>query len=414
MKLFKSFVRSAVVLLLCVSLFAGILLPVQAIANSTMEDSDTAGLFSAGATTKQPSEPTVLTVYEQTEGAEAVGVKTYTAGELDALKTSGTAAYQFWKSGNESIVVATEYVTIASLLSDAGLEFADGDKLVASDPTNFTSTLTYTDSTTYKYYGTESGMNEVPAALALCWGSGTGSVEEVAATAINSGSIRFCYGISGQQYTDKSAAGKRLASKINSITIIHPEKAELSLKDFVDAPKETNWAYAGLEFAVREGLMNGVGNNRLDPEGTMSRAMFVTVLWRYMDEPKEGENIFEDVNVQEGKWYIDAVAWAAKNSIIYGTGNGKFEPDGCITREQIISILYRFAQKQGISVEKRGDVGGFDDASKVSEYAKDAMIWAVGEGILCGSDGKLLPQDNATRAESATILMRFIQNCKNK
>ena len=169
---------------------------------------------------------------------------------------------------------------------------------------------------------------------------------------------------------------------------------------------EKAWYHDAVEYAVTNGLMKGVGGGKFDPEGTMTRAMLVTVLWRYEGEPAEGENTFTDV--PDGTWYTGAVAWAAANGIVGGVGNGKFDPEGRITREQMATLLFRYAQKKGIDTSKRGELSGFPDSDKVSSWAKEAMRWAVAEGIINGSDGKLLPQGNATRAQVATLLMRFI------
>ena len=142
----------------------------------------------------------------------------------------------------------------------------------------------------------------------------------------------------------------------------------------------------------------------------MTRAMLVTVLWRYEGSPKEGTNTFTDVSAKDGSWYIDAVAWAAENGIVGGVGDNRFDPNGNITREQMATILYRYSERKGIDTSKQGSFSGFPDAGKVSSYAKTALQWTVAEGIIGGSDGKLLPQGNATRAQVATILMRFIEN----
>ena len=171
---------------------------------------------------------------------------------------------------------------------------------------------------------------------------------------------------------------------------------------------EKAWYYGAVEYAVRNGLMKGVGNDQFDPEGTMTRAMLVTVLWRYEGEPEAPANTFSDVKA--GTWYFDAVSWAAANNIVGGVGNNKFDPDGNITREQMATILYRYCNGKGIDTSKQASLSGFPDAGKVSSYAQTAMQWAVAEKLVNGSDGKLLPQGNATRAQVATILMRFIEN----
>ena len=177
--------------------------------------------------------------------------------------------------------------------------------------------------------------------------------------------------------------------------------------EFVDVPQKA-WYVEAVNYAVQNGLMNGVGNDQFNPEGSMTRAMLVTVLWRYEGEPEAGKNTFSDV--PNGQWYTKAVAWAAENGIVGGVGNNRFDPNGEITREQMATILFRYAEKKGIDTSKRGSLNIFSDEKQLSAYAKDAVQWAVAEQIINGSDGKLLPQGSATRAQVATILMRFIEN----
>ena len=176
--------------------------------------------------------------------------------------------------------------------------------------------------------------------------------------------------------------------------------------------KPGSWYEQSVQYATEHGLMNGTGTNTFEPESTMTRAMLVTVLWRYANAPKPGANPFTDV--PNGKWYTDAVAWAAENGVVNGVGDGKFEPDGSVTREQMATILYRYAQKVGIDTSKHTELSAFPDASRVSAYARAPMQWIVAEGVIGGSreNGQdwLNPQGNATRAEVATILMRFIEN----
>ncbi|MBQ3357165.1 MAG: S-layer homology domain-containing protein [Oscillospiraceae bacterium] len=172
--------------------------------------------------------------------------------------------------------------------------------------------------------------------------------------------------------------------------------------------KTGDWFYEAVHYAVANGLMNGVGSGRFAPNDPMTRAMLVTVLWRYEGKPQEGKNNFADV--PSGQWYTQAVAWAAYNGIVGGVGNGRFDPNGNITREQMAAILFRYADKKGFDTSRRGNLNAFSDQNKVSAYAVDAIGWAVGEGIIGGSDGKLLPGGNATRAQVSTILMRFIEN----
>ena len=182
---------------------------------------------------------------------------------------------------------------------------------------------------------------------------------------------------------------------------------------FVDVNTK-EWYHPYVDYAVAHGLFSGTGENTFEPETAMTRAMLVTVLWRYEGQPEGYENTFVDVNAKSGSWYIDAVAWAAANNIVGGIGDGKFDPEGKITREQMATILFRYANWKGIDTSKRGDLNTFPDGSKTAGWAKEAMQWTVAEKIIGGSDGKLLPQGSATRAQVATILMRFIENIVNK
>ncbi len=170
----------------------------------------------------------------------------------------------------------------------------------------------------------------------------------------------------------------------------------------------TKWYHSAVDFAVTRGLFNGTGDGHFSPENSMTRAMLVTVLWRYEGEPHEGENAFADV--PEGQWYTDAVAWAAANGVVNGVGNGKFDPNGNVTREQMVTILFRYCGDKGFDTSARANIGSFPDAGNVSAYAKASLEWAVAQGIVNGSGGYLLPQGNATRAQVAAVLMRFIQN----
>lgn len=184
---------------------------------------------------------------------------------------------------------------------------------------------------------------------------------------------------------------------------------------FVDVSKSA-WYYKAVDYAVENKLMNGVGEGKFAPSESMTRAMLVTVLWRYEGSPKGGTNDFADV--PNGLWYTDAVAWASANGIVGGIGGGRFDPDGKVTREQLAAILFRYCKSVGINIDKRGDLSSFPDKAKVSSWANDAYSWAVGEGLIGGNkiNGQTLldPQGNATRAQVATILMRFIQNISDK
>lgn len=179
-------------------------------------------------------------------------------------------------------------------------------------------------------------------------------------------------------------------------------------KDGMTDVNDGDWFAPSVYFVLKNGLMKGVSEFVFSPDAPMTRAMLVTVLWRYEGEPKAAANTFSDVKA--GAWYFDAVSWASANGVVDGVGNNKFDPDGNITREQMATIFYRYCNWKGIDTGKQTSLGGFPDAGKVSSYAKTVLQWTVAEGLISGSDGKLLPQGNATRAQVATILMRFIEN----
>ena len=181
---------------------------------------------------------------------------------------------------------------------------------------------------------------------------------------------------------------------------------------FTDMPAAGNWAHAGIDFALKQGLFNGMSATTFEPDGSMTRAMLVTVLWR-LDGSRApaGRNTFTDV--PGGQWYTDAVTWAAENGVVNGVGSGKFEPDGRVTREQIATILFRYAAKR-YDTSARADLSVFPDAGRVSAYAREALAWANAAGLVNGTDnghGLILdPQGDATRAQVAAILMRYVKN----
>ena len=172
--------------------------------------------------------------------------------------------------------------------------------------------------------------------------------------------------------------------------------------------KATDWYHESVDFALENGLFGGMSADKFAPNTAMTRAMLVTVLWRYEGQPSTGGSTFSDV--KSGQWHTEAVAWASKSGVVTGVGNQKFNPNGNITREQMAAILYRYANYKGIDTSMSAKLDGFPDGHKVSAYANDAIRWSVAQGLINGSDGKLLPQGNATRAQVAAILMRFVQN----
>ena len=171
---------------------------------------------------------------------------------------------------------------------------------------------------------------------------------------------------------------------------------------------ENDWFYDEVVYVYENGLMNGVENNQFAPNTATNRAMLATILYRLAGEPAvSGDLPFTDV--KSGTWYTDAVLWAAQNGIVNGLGENTFAPMNTLTREQLVTMLYRYAEAEGYDVSAAADLSGYPDAGKVQTYAQKAMSWAVAEGIVEGMDGNLNPAGNATRAQIATILMRFCE-----
>ena len=178
---------------------------------------------------------------------------------------------------------------------------------------------------------------------------------------------------------------------------------------FVDV-NEGDWFYDAVVYAYQNELMDGVGGNRFAPNSETTRAQLVTILYRLEGEPAvSGDLPFTDV--EAGTWYTDAILWAAQNGIVNGVTDTTFAPGDEITRQQLVTILYRYAEAKGYDVSASADLSGYPDADQVQDYAQPAMAWAVAENIIQGmEDGTLKPAGNASRAQIATILMRFCED----
>lgn len=172
--------------------------------------------------------------------------------------------------------------------------------------------------------------------------------------------------------------------------------------------KTNDWFYEAVKYANENGLMQGVGDGKFAPAQNVTRAMIVTILYRAEGEPESDGSSFSDV--KSSQWYTDAVAWASKEGIVKGYGNNLFGPGDNITREQFALILYNYAKWKELDVNKTASLAAFQDADKVSDWAKTALEWAVGAGLIQGrSEDVLAPKGAATRAEAAMLLMRFME-----
>ena len=175
-----------------------------------------------------------------------------------------------------------------------------------------------------------------------------------------------------------------------------------------------DWFYDCVVYVYENGLMDGVSDARFAPDGTVTRAQLVTILWRLEGEPAVNY-LLPFTDVAEGEWYTEAVRWAASEGIVNGVSDTEFAPGADVTREQFAAILYRYAQYRGydVSIGESTNILSYADFDAVSEYAISAMQWACGEGIITGvTESTLVPQGTATRAQAAAMLMRFCENVK--
>ena len=190
-----------------------------------------------------------------------------------------------------------------------------------------------------------------------------------------------------------------------------PEPEPMPDVSFTDVDAEA-WYFEGVRWAAANGVMNGVGDGVFDPGGVTSRAMLVTMLWRMEGAPAtEYDMSFTDV--PEVAWYTEAVRWAAAKGIVGGYSADFFGPDDSVSREQLAVILWRYAWFKGVDAkpEYKVNLGVFLDAERISDWARDGVQWAVDLGLLTGvGDEKLSPETNASRAQVATILMRYEQS----
>lgn len=170
-----------------------------------------------------------------------------------------------------------------------------------------------------------------------------------------------------------------------------------------------NWFYDAVEFVSEKGLMSGTGLNEFSPTITTNRAMMVTMLYRLENQPAvTGSSPFSDV--ETGQWYTDAVIWAAENGVVSGYANGTYGWNDPVTREQAVTILYRYAKSKNLNVSAQGDLSVYTDIDDISDWAHDAMEWATSAEIIQGRTATtIVPQGVSSRAEIATIFKRYIE-----
>lgn len=200
-------------------------------------------------------------------------------------------------------------------------------------------------------------------------------------------------------------------AKNHTITASFVKSVEQPETTTYDDVKDSDWFKDAVDYVTNEGLMSGMGNDEFGPYINTDRGMIVTILWRLEGQPEaSGDASFSDVT--EGKYYVNAVNWAAENDIVKGYGNGNFGPTDTITREQMAAILYRYSQFKGYDTTQDGmAVREFSDYDMISAWALESVTWAVNAKLMSGKENNVIDaRGKATRAEVATILMHFCQN----
>ena len=193
-------------------------------------------------------------------------------------------------------------------------------------------------------------------------------------------------------------------AKSLDITVRDPERERIA-GQYPDIAN--HWAKEEIITAIQEGLFRGTGANTFSPETTLTRGQLVTVLHRLAGTPEATGSSFQDV--EEGRYYTEAVAWAKETGLVKGVTPERFCPNSPVTREQFAAILYRYAQLQGQDVSNQADLSAYLDAGKLSHYAQSPMAWAVAEGLIRGvSETALCPKASSTRAQAAVILVRYL------
>lgn len=205
---------------------------------------------------------------------------------------------------------------------------------------------------------------------------------------------------------------KKSIARDEEMVMVLEGSASVKIKDNTKSFDDTANHWAGndgsIDFVSSRELFKGTSDTSFSPEQTMTRGMIVTVLHRLENTPKGNAPAFGDV--QSSDYYAEAVAWGAQNGIVTGTGNNNFAPGQDVSREQLAAFLYRYANAYGIDTSSRSSLNGFGDSANVSAYAKDAMEWCVGAGLIKGTgNNSLSPNGNAKRGEVAAILMRFVE-----
>ena len=200
-----------------------------------------------------------------------------------------------------------------------------------------------------------------------------------------------------------------VALLLSSLPMTAFAASRISFKDVA----ANSWYHDAVRYVQENGIMSGIGNGLFSPETTLTRAQLCQIIYNMEGKPGAGSSNFSDVGA--GAWYKNAVSWSAAHDIVNGTGNGRFSPDLPITREQTVTILYRYAAYKNYNLSVPISLSDYSDANRISGWAKEALQWAVSEKVISGTTTTTIsPQGTTTRAQAATMLMRFCQRMEAK
>lgn len=384
-----------------------------------------------------------LSIYLNAGGKTEL-LHTYTLQEMTNLMDGRNVKYSSIDAMPARVLTVGSGVSISTLISDlsntAGKDLTEFESLKFTATDGWTRTYTRAQLFQTRYYykdlfrtatwnstkGTvdesvSKGGTEVPPMLAVY--SWQGRVldriddESTLTGELTSETVfRLCLGMAPEDLTSGESTTSEYGKWINQIELnagggdgALSQSAEWD-NNFTDV-KESDWFYGAVKFASENKLFQGSGETTFSPGGTMTRAMFVTVLGR-MAQADTKKYSSEYGDVAEDQYYAGYVAWASVNGIVSGSGDGTFRPDDRITREQLALILYRYARQTGADVSNTNEVkaAAYPDFKTVMDAAKPAVCWAVNKGILNGSGGRLEPKGQASRAQVAQMIKNFVEN----
>lgn len=365
-----------------------------------------------------PPDSALTVSIQNGDGGERVPFKSYTAAELRGMaeKKEEGYIYEYYSGSAANAVVATEVVHLDSILEAAGADgyWSEGAKLAfITNEGRYTGYYpTYEEIKTRTSYIGTNVSNEVPCGFALTWDSGvlTGSpdaVKNLASKASTTGNICFVYGIDYSGYRNKTAASRRMPTGVTEVTIVYTNK---NIGKVFGDVSDDDWFARYVDYAYYNGLMNGRTAEEFDPYGNVTRGQFITVLCRAAGGAAgDAYNRFEDV--PDDMYYRDPVVWGTETGIVKGVSDTRFDPDGLLSREQIASFLYRYAESVGAdTLSKQIDLSLYEDVSDVSEYAYNALSWAAGSGLLNVQSPDLMllsPHEPMRRADLAAAFSIF-------